>query len=82
MAVCPAYDRLRRVAALFSRVRHPGPRYRVIPFCRLPSCVARRLPGPVGARIGVIDYLREENRVLREQLGGRRLRLDDNQAGD
>ena len=23
----------------------------------------------------VIDYLREENRVLREQLGGRRLRL-------
>ena len=27
----------------------------------------------------VIDYLREENRVLREQLGGRRLRLDDNQ---
>src|SRR5664279_4726250 len=27
----------------------------------------------------VIDYLREENRVLREQLGGRRLRLDDSQ---
>ena len=27
----------------------------------------------------VIDYLREENRVLREQLGGRRARLDDNQ---
>jgi putative transposase len=27
----------------------------------------------------VIDYLREENRVLREQLGGRRLRLDDDQ---
>ena len=27
----------------------------------------------------VIDYLREENRVLREQLGGRRLRLDDAQ---
>ena len=27
----------------------------------------------------VIDYLREENRVLREQLDGRRLRLDDNQ---
>ncbi len=26
-----------------------------------------------------IDYLREENRVLREQLGGRRLRLNDNQ---
>ncbi len=27
----------------------------------------------------VIDYLREENRVLREQLGSRRVRLDDNQ---
>jgi len=26
-----------------------------------------------------IDYLREENRVLREQLGGRRLRLNDGQ---
>ena len=26
-----------------------------------------------------IDYLREENRVLREQLGGRRLRLTDHQ---
>jgi transposase InsO family protein len=26
-----------------------------------------------------IDYLREENRVLREQLGGRRLRLSDDQ---
>ena len=26
-----------------------------------------------------IDYLREENRVLREQLGGRRLRLNDHQ---
>jgi len=28
---------------------------------------------------GVIEYLREENRVLREQLGGRRLRLTDDQ---
>jgi len=27
----------------------------------------------------VIDYLQEENRVLREQIGGRRLRLDDDQ---
>ena len=27
----------------------------------------------------VIDYLREENRVLRDQLGGRRLRLTDYQ---
>ncbi len=26
-----------------------------------------------------IDYLREENRVLREQLGGKRLRLNDDQ---
>jgi transposase len=27
----------------------------------------------------VIDYLQEENRVLREQLGGKRLRFSDNQ---
>ena len=27
----------------------------------------------------VIDYLREENRVLREQLGKRRLRFSDDQ---
>ena len=27
----------------------------------------------------MIEYLREENRVLREQLGGRRLRLNDDQ---
>ena len=27
----------------------------------------------------VIDYLKEENRVLREQLGGRRIRLNDDQ---
>src|SRR5215831_17337889 len=27
----------------------------------------------------VIDYLQEENRVLREQLGGRRLHLNDDQ---
>ena len=26
-----------------------------------------------------IDYLREENRILREQLGGKRLRLNDDQ---
>src|SRR5262249_12961649 len=30
-------------------------------------------------QVEVIDYLREENRVLREQLGGRRLRLNDDQ---
>ena len=27
----------------------------------------------------VIDYLQEENRVLREQLGGKRLRFSDDQ---
>jgi hypothetical protein len=27
----------------------------------------------------VIDYLREENRILREQQGGRRVRLNDDQ---
>jgi len=27
----------------------------------------------------LIDYLREENRVLREQLGGKRLRFTDDQ---
>jgi putative transposase len=30
-------------------------------------------------QLQVIDYLREENRVLREQLDGRRLRLNDDQ---
>ncbi|MCX6624403.1 MAG: hypothetical protein NTY38_25750 [Acidobacteria bacterium] len=30
-------------------------------------------------QLQVIDYLRVENRVLREQLGGRRLHLNDNQ---
>jgi len=30
-------------------------------------------------QLQVIDYLREENRVLRGQLGGRRLRLSDDQ---
>jgi transposase InsO family protein len=30
-------------------------------------------------QLQVIDYLREENRVLREQLGGRRARLNDDQ---
>jgi hypothetical protein len=33
-------------------------------------------------QLQVIEYLREENRVLREQLGGRRVRLNDNQRGD
>ena len=30
-------------------------------------------------QLHVIDYLREENRVLRERLGGRRVRLNDDQ---
>jgi putative transposase len=30
-------------------------------------------------QLDVIDYLKEENRVLREQLGGRRLRLTNDQ---
>src|SRR5262244_2910844 len=30
-------------------------------------------------QLQAIDYLREENRVLREQLGPRRLRLNDDQ---
>ena len=30
-------------------------------------------------QLQVIDYLREENRVLREQLGGRRLHFTDDQ---
>src|ERR1700687_2564990 len=30
-------------------------------------------------QVQMIDYLREENRVLREQMGGRRLRLNDDQ---
>src|ERR1700687_1066608 len=30
-------------------------------------------------QLQIIDYLREENRVLSEQLGGRRVRLNDDQ---
>ena len=30
-------------------------------------------------QLNAIGYLREENRVLREQLGGKRLRLNDDQ---
>jgi hypothetical protein len=38
------------------------------------------LAGCLGQRQrDVIDYLQEENRVLRQQLGGRRLRLNDDQ---
>jgi hypothetical protein len=31
-------------------------------------------------QLQMIEYLREENRVLREQLGGRRLRFSDDQC--
>jgi hypothetical protein len=37
----------------------------------------RRLGQP--AQLEIIDYLKEENRVLRQQLGGRRLRFTDDQ---
>jgi len=38
------------------------------------------MAGWINARqLGVIDFLREENRVLREQLGGRHLRFTDDQ---
>jgi hypothetical protein len=30
-------------------------------------------------QLQIIDYLREENRVLREQMGGRRVRFNDDQ---
>ena len=30
-------------------------------------------------QLQIIDYLREENRVLREQLSGRRVRFNDDQ---
>jgi hypothetical protein len=31
-------------------------------------------------QLQIIDYLRDENRVLREQLGGRRVRFNDDQS--
>jgi hypothetical protein len=31
-------------------------------------------------QLHIIDYLREENRVLREQLGDHRLRFNDDRA--
>ena len=30
-------------------------------------------------QLQMIDYIREENRILRDQLGKRRMRLDDDQ---
>jgi len=30
-------------------------------------------------QLQIINYLREENRILRKQLGGRRVRLNDDQ---
>ena len=46
----------------------------------IPAFADRRLrvdePPPTA---GSLEYLREENWMLREQLGGRRVRLNDNQ---
>jgi hypothetical protein len=44
------------------------------PFRLLVICLAGRLSQ---RHLQAIDYLREENRVLREQVGDRRLRLVD-----
>jgi hypothetical protein len=46
------------------------------PFRFLLSAVAGRMNEH---QLQVIDYLREENRVLREQVDGRRLHLSDDQ---
>ena len=47
-----------------------------------PASVRADRPGPAGSTNNngtVIDYLQEENRVLRDQLGNKRLRLGDEQ---
>src|SRR5215831_9945649 len=50
---------------------------RVLDPCRF---VLMAVAGWMNQRqLQVIDYLREENRVLREQLGGRRLRFTNDQ---
>ena len=46
------------------------------PFRLVPIAVAEWMNQ---CQLQIIDYLREENRLLREQLGGRRVRLNDNQ---
>jgi putative transposase len=56
---------------------------------RISGCPGSSIPSPspsLAFRVGstssnqhAIDYLTEENRVLREQIGGRRLRFTDNQ---
>jgi hypothetical protein len=48
------------------------------PFRFLPIAVAGRMNQ---RQLQMIHYLREENRVLREQLDGRRLQLNDDQRG-
>src|SRR5215475_1589890 len=45
----------------------------------IPIFADRRLRIDDHRQLQVIEYLREENRVLCEQLGGRRVRLNDNQ---
>ena len=62
--------------------RHDGP---LVPLA-CPGCEPRRTrcglsssPFPAGYQAEVVRYLVEENRVLREQLGSRALRLNDDQ---
>ena len=65
----PGRKRLRRATIGFTpRVLDP---FRFL-LITLAGCMNQR-------QLQMIDYLREENRVLREQLGGRRLRLNDDQ---
>ena len=45
----------------------------------IPVCGYGRFRWMNQRQLEVIDYLRVENRVLREQLGDRRLQLNDNQ---
>jgi hypothetical protein len=46
------------------------------PFRFLVTCLAGWMNQE---HLKIIDYLTEENRVLKQQLGGRRLRLTDDQ---
>jgi putative transposase len=46
------------------------------PFRFLVTCLAGWMNEE---HLKIIDYLTEENRVLKQQLGGRRLRLTDDQ---
>ena len=68
-----------------ARVRHPLSGFGLIeqqmprvldPFRFLATAVAGWMNQH---QLQIIEYLREENRVLREQLGGRRVRFNDDQ---